>query len=58
MIVDSKAVPPTASVLQCLQNPLQEIWSAISLDMGMIIAEGVPHAIGSGTAALQETSVL
>lgn len=52
MIVDSKAVPPTASVLQCLQNPLQEIWSAISLDTGIIIAEeGVPHATGSGTAA-------
>lgn len=59
MIVDSKAVPPTASVLKRLQNPLQEIWSAVSLDTGMImVEEGVPHVTSSGTAALHQTSVL
>ena len=52
-------MPPTASVLKRLQNPLQEIWSAVSLDTGMImVEEGVPHVTSSGTAALHQTSVL
>lgn len=58
MAVDSEALPPMANILKCLRNLLQEIWSAISSDTGMIIAkeEGVPDATGCGTTAPRQLS--
>lgn len=46
-------MPPTVRVFKCLQNLLQNIWSAVSSNTDVIIAkeEGVPDAMGSGTTA-------
>ena len=53
MMVDSEAVAPPVSVLKCLQNLLQEVQSAVSLDTGVVITkeEGELNAAGSEATA-------